>query len=117
KNQVNPDTTVAASAQLVDKKESCRAAGQVGDIGARVAAGDTGKIDQQEEQGQYPKRNAAVDHREDPVVGGDSGVRNGKRDDSGIASDEPCRRRCGLELWEDSIGQHKKEGACQSAIK
>src|SRR5579872_2353296 len=100
---VHPYAAVVAPPKLVNKKESGRGAGQVGNIGAGIAMSDAGEVNKEIQQRQDPQRDPAVDHRENAIVRRYGGDGDGKGHYCCIRPDEPGGRcRC-LQLRKYSV--------------
>ncbi len=107
KKTIDPAAAVISSAKAIDKEPSRACAGQVGDIGAAVSAGEAGKVDQQKDKGQDPERDPPVDHREDAIVGCNGGGGDGYGHDGGIGAGQLGNGCVSLEPGQNGVGQRK----------
>ena len=86
-------------------------------MSAAIFAGYAGKVNDHEDDGDYPQGDAAIKHRKDAVIGGECGGGNGYRHN-------PCR--CALERTavdlggkngEEVVGNNKQECASEAPVK
>src|SRR5437764_6073500 len=113
-NVIHPLTPIVSSTQCINKKKSAQRATKMSNMPARICSGNSGKINDQKNHRQHPKRNTAIEHGKDPVTGRDHGRSDGDRHDArGGSQGKACTDFQG---GNKTYGKKKSDRANNSSI-